>query len=412
MITRLLEKVQRVANRIPVLARIELARGRYQVALTQTIPFIDKLGPADQNLFRQRATFALEEKDKDQRSVVIPLSQPLVIEGRTITSLRLKGIFPQVKEGSEVLPYTEGKGFVDRLLSVKDSSTIHGQQERTDGQYSAWGTMSLARLEREVESALTLGPDRTDVLMGFGIYDELKFNGEPVGFAIYGMERQEDTRILKHLIGHIEKTGELPAGAQELAEHSGKLLREMHESGLIHRYPHLGNFGFMPGGRQAKLLDLDTNIQLLSIPKEARAAFLYLDLARTINDYMKEGVYEEIFDGEPETTEIQLTTLLPYFLRGYFKGDTSLGFVKQMEDLIQRKPGKYEINKLFGHLPDFKPGWRRGTDFTLIEPIIRVLSSDNGSQVEIKPMMGNEFFRGFYQAVESVAAALPGEVLC
>ena len=386
---------------------------RYAVELTEIRSFLNRLSASDRDLFTKRATFSIKSCDQDERTVIIPLQSPLEIEGKTIYALRLKGVYPQAKEGL-VLPYKEGNGFVSYLLPVTGKDIISSTTERTD--FSAQGSMNLKRLKSEVLTALELGPNRTDMLLGFGTYEDLQYNGQPVGFSVYGMERKDDVRVLTYLK---TKYGErmshdreerprwaiIPPTSTILAQNTGRLLREMHEIGLIHGYPHLGNYGILDP-QQCRLLDLDTAVRMSTIPAEQRAAFIYLDLARVINDFMKDKYSILSKEEDHSIPNACFMPLLPHFLYGYFKGTQAQAFLKGIMRFVENNSFdsslRAELFTMFGSLPEFGPGFRHGDDFTLVEPIIRLYSGE-ATALNLKTFTENKLFNLFYQAIELVA---------
>ncbi|MEE8638665.1 MAG: hypothetical protein V3T21_06485 [Candidatus Margulisiibacteriota bacterium] len=404
MIANFCQRVQKLTGKN--ISFHALSRGvfRYSVKIAEVKPFLARLSKNNLELFEKQATFSLGDQRRDKRSAVIPLENPLNIEGKTIFALRLKGVFPQVSENGKAKRYTKGRGFSPRLLEPAGGTAIIAKSERPASEYSAWGAMSFETLEREVETALILGPERTDLLLGFGMYEDFSFNGKPVGFAIYGMERKEDIRIKRHLWSHIEEKGSFPK-VKDLAEHTGKLLREMHELKLGHQFPHLGNYGFL-SQKEARLLDLETSFELLSVSQEARLAFLYLDLSHTTYEYQRIPEYKNTSDGETIKEDFPLTPLLPFFFWGYFQGDTSLSFIKVLQRFMDGNYKPYELSDIFGRLPEFKEGWRRGGEFTLIEPIIKLYTLPEDSQIDLEDFRSYPFFNLFYEALESVALSI------
>lgn len=385
-----------------------IARGeyRYAVRLNETHKFLNKLEEDDLACLKKYLTYSFDQVNLDVRSVVIGLKRPVSIAGRMILALRLKGIYPRVSKENKVEAYTMGNGYAGRVIEVSEGARLSARMSQGMSEVSPRGTMSLERLTREVEVALKLGPETTDLLLGFGHFEELRYNGQEVGFVVYGIERQEDIRLITGWKGRIAKTGLLPK-ANHLAVHTGQLLRSMHDRSLAHRYPHLGNYAAL-NNMEARLLDLDTAIDLGQTAEVARPAILYLDLARTINDYQK------VFDFKHPRyrsmdREVRLTPLLPHFLWGYFKGDRSLSFVSDLAELID-KP-EYELVAHFGELPRFSEGWRWGGSFTLVEPTIRLIARPEQELkqrgwLDLAGFTENPLFGSFYQALTAVAATI------
>lgn len=363
-----------------------------------------KLSPEDLDTFKKRATFSLLPHENDTRSIVIQLKKPIAINNKTILNIRLKGIYPKVSHSNEIARYSFGNGFLHALFNIPCADMIKSRREREASEYKAWGTLQFERLKKEVETALALGPRITDLLLGFGLFEGLEFNGQPIGFAVYGMERDNDLRISEYIPQYIKENGRLPQ-MQELAAHTGWLLRKAHRQFILES-PHLGNYGIL-NAETARLMDFDNATRMASIPPEMRPAFIYLNLSRTINDYQMIHRYEEFYDGEPEEHLIPTTPLLPFFLWGYFGGDTNLPFVQSIADFARADQDPSSCERYFGRLPYFGDGWREGGTFTLVEPIIHLMSQKNDAEINLQDYAGQyPLFGQFYQAIRAVAASI------
>jgi len=402
---KLCEKISEITKNPVAFNSISKGTLRYSVKIGEVSPFMRKLSKPDLEFFKRRATFSMNNmrKDKDERSVIIPLENPIEINGKTVMALRLKGIFPQANEKGEVLSYKDGSGYVPTLLKVAGENKIRSTTTRDVQDYFPWGTMGSEAIEKEVGAALLLGPEMTDLLLGFGIYEDLTFCGKPVGFAIYGMEREKDIRVLEYLKGYIETCGKLPDAGNQAIQ-TGQLLRQMNDLGLSHGYPHLWNYAKVSQDK-AKILDLDTAVNWENIPKEERVANIFLSLSHTINDYMKCFIYKSEYDGEVEKEYVHLTRLLPFFLLGYFGNDSSSLFVKAVERFTEKDRSDKELRDAFGVLPTYCSQfvWEtRGRAQTLIEPVIQLYKTI-GSTVDLENFKNNPLSGLFYQAIEKTA---------
>ncbi|MFH1386911.1 MAG: hypothetical protein ABIH50_04530 [bacterium] len=134
---------QSIANQVKrTLPVTSLPKGefRYSVQLSELQPFLQKLSGNDLALLKRRMTFSLERAREDTRSVVILLEQPIELEGQLISSLRLKGVFPQSENG-KVKPYVDGAGYSVTKVEPISSTRIRGRKERKSTEFSASGTM-------------------------------------------------------------------------------------------------------------------------------------------------------------------------------------------------------------------------------------------------------------------------------
>jgi hypothetical protein len=404
MFARLCQSVQNIIKREIRFYNIPRQRDRYAVKLAEVIPFIDQLSKVDLEDFEGKATFATGMNGQDKRSVVIPLVRPLVIEGKEIAGLRLKAVMPQVCDGNQIKAYGSGSGFSRRILEVAGENEIRVRPKNKFSEYDPWGTLRFSGVENEVEAALRLGDKITETLLGFGIFEGLEFDGEQVGFVIYGMERKDDLRVLGNLFWQLKIGLDAALDKAELAVQTGELLRAMHKKGLGHRFPHLQNYRVLPENK-ARLLDLDTARELVSIPENQRAAFLYLDLVRAVKSYQMDIGVRRSYDDESWTEYLQLTPLLPFFFWGYFGGDTNLAFVREIERFVNGDSNG-NLYETFGRLPSYKEGWRSGGTFTLLEPAVQLFSSRGEHTVNLLDFVERPLFAQYHSALSQVAASL------
>jgi len=400
-VAQLCQKVANLVGRHPRLQNVNRGQYRHAIQLAQITPFLNSLSANDRSVLNLVATATHDKVKPDHRSQIIPLEQPIQSEGREILSLRLKGVYPRVTEDGKVKPYVEGNGYLKRIMEPAGETRVAVRMERDASEISPYGSLRLERLTKEIETALILGPKMTDQLLGFGVYEDLRFDQQPIGFLIYGMERKEDVRMIGHLSSHVRQTGRLPE-AEDQAIKSGSLLRSMHDQELIHGFPHMGNYAVI-GDRSARLLDLDATVKLGSVPAEDRAAYLYLDLSRAINDYQRHFLYEDIYDGEVDYEYVPSTPLLPFFLWGYFRADISMPFVKMLQEFVVEPQSVSRLLQRFGDLPEFGNGWRQGNDFTLIEPTVRLYSMREPGQIDLQDFTSNPLFAQFFEALQIVA---------
>ena len=184
--------------------------GRRPVSAVEITPFFGRITANDQNMFRNMATCAMEAADEDIRSNMFSLRAPFEAEGATIRALRLKGIYPKVNDEGIVWPYTQGAGFSYKDVSVTDTGKIVGHTRKDPDDFDSCGTVKLSCLLNEISGAISLGPKITDPLLGFGTYDGISYNEQPVGFLVYGTERTGNTRLKRFLIQQAIIKGSAP----------------------------------------------------------------------------------------------------------------------------------------------------------------------------------------------------------
>jgi hypothetical protein len=402
----LLRNVQSICGKTPQIFRIpKQDKYRFGVKVYEIERFKRLLSKNDLEHLKRRATYSVEVNRKDVRTIIVPLENPVVIKGNTIYALRLKGVLPQVREEGAVASYKSGNGFVKFKMEGFGRDSIRIVENEDQAEFQAYGTLRYSKLKVEVEAALALGNRTTEELLGFGLFEGLEFEGVPVGFAIYGMERRRDVRVGGEFVRQIGKRGGALPEAGDLVAHTGELLRRMHEEGMAHGFPRLDNYRKQNDGL-AKLLDLDSTQNILRIPKDKRLPFIYLDLSRMINDYQRDIWYEEVYDREVEADYAQLTPLLPFFFWGYFRGDVSLPFVREMKQFVEDPVSVWRVNETFGQLPNFGGRWRRGGTFTLMEPIIQLYSGGGGGELSLSEYRSERLFDQFYAAIDQVAGNL------
>ncbi|HTY13847.1 MAG TPA: hypothetical protein VMD02_06640 [Candidatus Omnitrophota bacterium] len=397
---QLSRKITVLSGREPEVRRLHFFNGR-SAQLFSLDPLLGQVCDSDPMRFR-RAIAGPLFRCNDIRSEFTCLEPPAEVNGLTVRQLRFKGVKP-VASGTEVLRYQSGAGFVPVLLEPAGGSMIAGRRERDAWEYSAMGTLSLVRLRTEVETALKLGPRRTDLLLGFGLYDKLHFNGQPVGFAIYGMDRPTDQRLVNAIqrsIMAIQLDLRERFGAQ--ARKAGELLRQMHQMGLAHRYPHLGNIGI--GGNGARIVDLDTAVNISSLPPGARAAFLYLDLSLIIG-YFNLMV---AWGGGNKLVGFSAVPLLPDLLNGYFGDDSGHEFLRRLNGISDFYDTEKVIAaagfpfKLEGHTHGDLNAMHRNSFF--LRPRF---DAYRGAPVDLQDhCRANPAFASFFRAVEQVAESI------
>ncbi len=375
-------------GKLPLEVRL---RGRERTVLFEARPFLDRLG-SDRGLFDAVATVSLDIPN-DSRSAVIPLANPFELSGITVRGLRFKGIYPAHDGAGAVLPYTAGAGYVPLIIEPSGENIITSRMERNDQEYSAQGTISYPRLKREAGTALALGSGITDVLLGAGLYPDLAFCGEPVGFAVYGMSVARDIRTESYF-SDTRDAEDTVSSVSVKAFEMGVLLRQMHNAGFIHGYPHLDNIRM--GADGLRLLDLDT-AKPLSAFDGKRTAALYLDVARTGNDLIRNE--NLICRVEGDWIEVE-RPLFNNFLQGYFSGDGTPPMLRHG----------------YGMLPSYGfrdgKGYRSHSLFSVLEPVISLYCSPPGQSVDLEQMFvenaPNEFYPNFYLALRQVAVSLGG----
>ncbi|MFA4842211.1 MAG: 6-phosphofructokinase, partial [Candidatus Omnitrophota bacterium] len=268
------------------------------------------------------------KRKKEGREVFLHLEKPVVIDGLTLSVLRFKGSKPKVRSNNQVLVY-RGQGCANETLSLDRDGNIIVKK----GSDLPWGTepcYPLAQTEFEVMRAAAESRFifNSDYPVGIGYYDDLRFGDQPVGFVICGME-DDDLRLDLGADGPLMAKSNAGEGKerfiidppQDSTVYSslGRMLRNMHEQGWAHLFPHMGNIGIvrMPEGRSKVIFrDLDAAVNLSGLPIYNQLRFRFLDILRIVYDVL----VTEVERRNDERSEYKTGTvyLIEDFLRGYF----------------------------------------------------------------------------------------------
>ncbi len=267
-----------------------------------------------------------DKRDENGRTVYFKLSTPLVVGGRTLTWLRIKGARPFFDSNGDLQTHY-GNGRVDTPLIVDEEGyTVAGQAvDRPQG------AMTTSESEREfamMQRSLNK-PWRADYPVAIGTIDEIRFAGEPLSFIVAGMEEmdmrcggQDGLTPLFSSPGRSdwEYWKDWSANRSDFAKRVGETLRAYHDHGLFHRYPHLGNIGVTKSAGEffPVLRDLGTSIlrEEISGPygRRREAVLRLLDVLRLIHDL---GTYD----------------LRTAFLKGYFGDDEILSALNWFDSM-------------------------------------------------------------------------------
>lgn len=344
---------QCIQNRVQSLSSHRIAVSRPPLLMSGNIrhssqvfeiePFLNSLCHDDLQAFWKHATSSFEHK-QDERTITFKLRAPITIAGRIIRALRLKGISPVVS-GNNVKRYSKGKGFNDRTIYCNKGDEIRLTITKPED-YPAEGTMTLERLEREIVAAIKMGSDITDTILGFGSFENISYMGKPVGFAIYGMEREEDIRV-GELLNRAKSSEALTEYYPAITE-SARLLRETHDKKIAHGSLHPYNIAF-DGKDHLRLVDLDLSFDFSNRPAIDHPGIIYADLLRPIHDYYQYSVYKDKC--------VFRHSLLTRFLLKYFKENRLSYYVKLLEIHLDTKYEEkgYQFDDFDNLSPIFRP---------------------------------------------------------
>jgi hypothetical protein len=239
-----------------------------------------------------------------------------------------------------IVTHHTGNGFDPLQVSIKQEGIVTIKEIPENESPLPEGTMTEDRLGNEVRTAELLGPTMTHILLGYGIYEGLSFNGKNVGFLVYGLEDPRDQRLL-NVLGK----NNFDFNLLRLSFKAGFKLRRLHdEFGIFHRYPHSGNYS-LTFNNDINIVDLDTAIAMQGASSNARAVMRYLDFAISLREfYSKVPLWQEFCDGV-----LCLSPLIAAFTVGYFHKNPSLKVYKYaLEFLHLREDEVYDRRSGFG----------------------------------------------------------------
>lgn len=292
--------------------------------------FWQRASLADKNQIRNILTdTSYNSPSVSGRSLVSVLKGPYQVDNTVISSIRFKGVAPNIlADGS--IPEHRGQGYVRTPIEVKYDGTV-SLASPTMG--APEGGILAKRAEREFQTAAALGPQITNYALGYGIYPELEYSGQRLGFVFYGQEDNESLRFMQDFIR--PKLKELepesgPISSSVMAKYLGgsELYTICHMFGenlalfhrlYVHQYPHLGNIiVIMQNGApvKIKICDLDACLPIKELEPAQAYSYLFLDLARVFYDFCTNWA-EHPKEGS-SSFRYNLAHLLPSFLKGYF----------------------------------------------------------------------------------------------
>ncbi|MFA5840414.1 MAG: hypothetical protein WC890_07195 [Candidatus Margulisiibacteriota bacterium] len=424
MVLRLCENIRAFTGRMPQKRQIPAASitgGRHSVTLYEIHPFIELLPQNEQQRLLLAATGDWKRSGlyKEGRKVLCgdySVENYPLLGGREVRQIRLKGALPRLQNRNVVRRY-KGLGYVDKWLIPMGECRLGTKRADNNIQFfHPDGSMRKRTLEREVLSALQLGGQITDVVLGFGLYDDLVFDGDQVGFVVYGLEVSNINRV-SDAFDHIlfsNRREEFMLHLVDLTENSGRMLARVHrEHKLSHSYAYPMNYRRFLNG-EVRLLDLDTMQTLKGYSPEEIAVRLFIDLNRAAWDHYR--IDNCWFSGIPEEHWLLFNNRAPFlahWLKGYFDEYPGLYFTGLINAFLSKNPrskwsgspanmAAYE--EIFGCFPEQN---MRRTDHvsSLVEPARQLIYNPNVSEVNLAECK-DRIFKPFFDALLHVAAAI------
>ena len=316
--------------------------------LEHSIKYYDLVDPGEdvKEAISQAASWEKMATLRKGRSQILPLkgdvSVRLEVKGEaktfTVRAIKIKAVGdfndPAKPKRPSQEVYENGKDYIEIHPAVSEGKIYF---EKTPP--GPTGGMLYKRAEAEGEKtieALLSGQD-VGIPIACGMYENLKFEGEKLGFLAMAVYDVKDRRavdlfddisiddetgvvsgeyfkkLLEEIYGHVVDPMGLMVFIQMRFASLGRALRDFHDRGRVHRRPHTGNFAFSEQG--VAIYDLASSATKKSMDPED--AFLYQlvgDLAVSL---------ESMFDFLDQTELGRLLSILgfnPYYfyLKGYF----------------------------------------------------------------------------------------------
>ena len=215
--------------------------------------------------------------------------------------LRLKGVRLEMDQEGNFRLYEGKKGFPRFKLSFSEDGK---QLIRVANRKGVSGGCTFSESEREFRTTEKLLKAHLpcDALFALAKWPHRKALGESLGFSAFGMtdtdfriargrstqrEHSMDVMIENRANGeHLDVAYGFPKEhkqAARLAFHRkiGFLFRKLHDIGVFHQFPHIGNIGIETrnGGKLDLILrDLDNAVFANDIPKQQQAAYRLKDI--------------------------------------------------------------------------------------------------------------------------------------
>lgn len=365
---------------------------------------LNSFNDEDQEYFKKIITNTTKQNEDtdtnfDIRSKHFGLVRAIFVDEKyPINRIRVKGCNPQDFGGTVPL-YQWGMGYADMYSETDKNGNIYSYARKMTDNPSPLGTMKLSKIINEVQKAVYLGPGMTHHFLGYGFYPDLKFRGEPVGFVVYGIESGEDLRLNSYYSSHILQSG-ITEDDKIIAEKTGWAVRALHEKNCFHKFLNFSNIALEVEKQKIGIVDLGSISELSEGDLLACAARIFLDISNIIEQYYK-------IIPVPYGKEIKMDILLPYFLQGYFKQNSSPEFLKIIDEAKTEQP-----DKVFGTYPKASYSAEEqkfiaygGTE-TLIHPYLITLCFP-GEELSLEDYaLDSEMFRPFWESIKSVADSI------
>ncbi|MDP2642962.1 MAG: hypothetical protein Q8P62_03920 [Candidatus Peregrinibacteria bacterium] len=225
------------------------------------------------------------------------------------------------------------------------------------------GGLSSGRGQREFQNAAKLhkGGVSACLPIAWGCYPEIKWQNEPTEFVILGIpsdvpERlgayfEPDTSSGRFEVGKgmkalIERRFEVVDTRQrklgepmlkitaDIGKNIGRLLRSAHEAGVARFASHLGNFSLMPNKRDLLLHDLDSSVEIDSLPPQAKALTMTRDIESAIFGFTHSITHSNAYWIINDLGRFEKLNPFKALLKGYFQEEVDATSINEASQRI------------------------------------------------------------------------------
>ncbi|MDD5662034.1 MAG: 50S ribosomal protein L11 methyltransferase [Candidatus Omnitrophica bacterium] len=259
---------------------------------------------------------------RGRRTAVFPLKRPVECSnGKIIRALEIKGIL--FKEGDSVshplkelyrvfkVPELDAQG----QIILRDSTDLKGGLA-----YRA--SVNEYRILKELNGRVD---NDYAYPVGYGQYRDYRNKDEAFGFFIRGVSQYPGERIwdlLRRRHGsNLYNSISLWRKYSGLLEKYGLALRDFHDAGFFHNYPHLGNISWNRERERIIFHDFETCLSIKDEARERKVSYRLMDLFSAYAHFLnfafgKHENFQDLFSLDSRLSARQ-NPFIPFF-KGYF----------------------------------------------------------------------------------------------
>ncbi|MFA5349748.1 MAG: GNAT family N-acetyltransferase [Candidatus Omnitrophota bacterium] len=257
------------------------------------------------------------------RTAVFPLRYPVECSnGKIIRALEIKGIL--FREGNSVRPPLQETYRVFNIpelnaqgeIILRDSTALKGGLP-----------YKSAENEYRILKELSKSNSGYGYPVGYGRYRDYRYEDKDFGFLIRGVSQYPEKRIWGLLReehrDNLYNNISLWKKYSHLFEKYGLAMRNFHDAGFFHNYPHLGNISWDSQKQRIIFHDFETCLSIKSQPPKRKVAYRLMDLFSAYSHFLNFvfGKHQKFYDLYFLENELNVygNPFVPFF-RGYFSG--------------------------------------------------------------------------------------------